>query len=74
MTPRTAKQIGIKQARKIARVTICRMGYQNQYGNFELFEFTIISTPITARTRKFLLDKFTFESDQEIEMVHGPLR
>ncbi len=67
MTRPKAKQICIEQARKIARVTICQMQQRNQDGDFELFEFAIVSTPVVARTRK-LRARWTLES-AELESV-----
>ena len=65
-----AKQICIEQARKIARITICKV--EGVAGDFEMFEFAIVSTPVVARTRK-LRAVWTEEANQRIELLQGPL-
>ncbi|MGV0949313.1 MAG: hypothetical protein ACOYB3_01480 [Azonexus sp.] len=57
-----AKQIGIDQARKIARITICKV---------DGFEFALVSSPLVARPRK-LRALWTLESDQEMERLQSP--
>lgn len=67
MTRAEAKQIAIERARKIERITVCRVA-----GDFGMFEFCIVSTPIVARTKK-LRAIWTEEANQRMEMMQGPL-
>lgn len=67
MTRAEAKNIAIEQARKIERMTICRVEIGE---DFEMFEFALVSTPVVARTRK-LRAIWTSEFNQVMEAVQA---